>query len=342
MASSFLNNLSSTYRQSPSLRNQFATEQDYLDLFDNQNVTPAMAKAYVPTNDTTGIKSIINTATPIINQGGGDGGNGPPDGPTDPGVTADDYGLGVDDPTGMGYELTDKDKSDISGQKTKNTAMGLMAALSFAFNPVGFFIGRYAKDKYKEYKEKKEKQDAIDKAKAEADKAVAEGRAYDYEGRDNQYGTHTSTMTNAQAQANQDRGRGNTGTRSGKPGGSAGFGASFHKADGGLIYADGGRVGYRSGGFSVLGSSSMTDAVMKRIEALMDEGLDFGSAYTQVKKEAPALAHGGRVKSNNSGSLTEFVKSKLMEDDSQGLPAVQGIAIGMPSDQDGIISISRR
>ena len=98
----------------------------------------------------------------------------------------------------------------------------------------------------------------------------------------------------------------------------------------------------KSGGFSVLGSSSMTDAVMKRIEALMDEGLDFGSAYTQVKKEAPALAHGGRVKSNNSGSLTEFVKSKLMEDDSQGLPAVQGIAIGMPSDQDGIISISRR
>jgi len=163
MASNYINNLSNTYQQSPSLQNQFATEQDYLDLFDNNKTTPAMAQAYVPTNDTTGIKSIVNTAKPIINTGG-DGGNGPPDGPTDPGVTSDDYGLGVDDPTGMGYELSDKDKSDISGQKTKNTAMGLMAALGFAINPIGFFIGRYAKDKYKEYKEKKEKQDAIDAA----------------------------------------------------------------------------------------------------------------------------------------------------------------------------------
>ena len=39
----------------------------------------------------------------------------------------------------------------------------------------------------------------------------------------------------------------------------------------------------------------MTDAVIKRIEALMDEGLDFGSAYSRVKKEAPALKDGGRA-----------------------------------------------
>ena len=176
MASNFLNNLSNTYQQSPSLQNQFATEQDYLDLFDNNQVTPAMAKAYVPTNDTTGIKSIVNTATPIINQGG-DGGDGPPGGPTDPGVTSDDYGFGVDDQTGMGYELTDKDRSDISGQKTKNTAMGLMAALSFALNPIGFFIGRYAKKTYKDYKEKKAKdlQDEIDASnKAAANRAKVE------------------------------------------------------------------------------------------------------------------------------------------------------------------------
>ena len=32
--------------------------------------------------------------------------------------------------------------------------------------------------------------------------------AYNYAGRDNAQGTHTSTMSNAQAQANQDRGRG--------------------------------------------------------------------------------------------------------------------------------------
>ena len=61
--------------------------------------------------------------------------------------------------------------------------------------------------------------------------------------------------------------------------------------------ANGGRAGFRNGGFSILGSNSMTDAVMKRIEALMDEGLDFGSAYKQVTKEVPVLQKkdGGRI-----------------------------------------------
>jgi len=61
--------------------------------------------------------------------------------------------------------------------------------------------------------------------------------------------------------------------------------------------ADGGRAGFRNGGFSILGSNSMTDAVIKRIEALMDEGLDFGSAYKQVTKEVPVLQKkdGGRI-----------------------------------------------
>ena len=61
--------------------------------------------------------------------------------------------------------------------------------------------------------------------------------------------------------------------------------------------ADGGRAGFRSGGFSILGSNNMTDAVIRRIEALMDEGLDFGSAYKQVTKEVPVLQKkdGGRI-----------------------------------------------
>ena len=61
--------------------------------------------------------------------------------------------------------------------------------------------------------------------------------------------------------------------------------------------ADGGRTGFRSGGFSILGSNNMTDAVIRRIEALMDEGLDFGSAYKQVTKEVPVLQKkdGGRI-----------------------------------------------
>ena len=79
MASNFINNLSNTYRGSPSLQNQFATEQDYLDLFDNNKTTPAMAQAYVPVDDTSEIKSITNTAPTIINQVGGDN-----DGPTGP------------------------------------------------------------------------------------------------------------------------------------------------------------------------------------------------------------------------------------------------------------------
>ena len=61
--------------------------------------------------------------------------------------------------------------------------------------------------------------------------------------------------------------------------------------------ADGGRAGFRSGGFSILGSNNMTDAIIRRIEALMDEGLDFGSAYKQITKEVPVLQKkdGGRI-----------------------------------------------
>ena len=62
-------------------------------------------------------------------------------------------------------------------------------------------------------------------------------------------------------------------------------------------FADGGRAGFRFGGFTTLGSNSLDDAVRKRIEALMDEGLDFGSAYKQITKEVPVLQKkdGGRA-----------------------------------------------
>ena len=316
MASSFLNNLSSTYRQSPSLRNQFATEQDYLDLFDNQKTTPAMAKAFnIDDYDTTGIKSIINTKPVIINQGGGDN-DGPPTGPTTGFST---QGAPYGNARGGMHNYDDDD-------------LGYKDAIGLALGgPFGYMTGKIAKiafdkvkDKYKDWakKEKERKEIELQKEIDAANEAAANrARVEAYTGRP------MSDYRQSRPRSEQ---------------GFTGHGRSGMGRDPDDKMADGGRVGYRSGGFSVLGSSSMTDAVMKRIEALMDEGLDFGSAYTQVKKEAPALAHGGRVKSNNSGSLTEFVKSKLMEDDSQGLPAVQGIAIGMPSDQDGIISISRR
>ena len=68
--------------------------------------------------------------------------------------------------------------------------MGLMAALSFALNPIGFFVGRYAKDTYKAYKEKKAAEEAAAEQaaldKAYADQMAAQGSttgSYDTGGR---------------------------------------------------------------------------------------------------------------------------------------------------------------
>ena len=336
MASSFLNNLISTYRQSPSLRNQFTTEQDYLDLFDNQKTTPAMAKAFNIDDyefEDEGIKSITNTAAPIINQGGDN----------DKGPTGGDYG----------YKSSFAQDNKVQGPQTKQeiegflndigegtiddedmpgiTGKGLMSLAGFVANPVGFFAKKAFNIAKQKYDNKKARDKAAqDLADAAANRSKIEQIRQQYAAQGRDYGQ------GAASQATMDSYGKDSG---GNPGN---YDQDYDMKDGGYIDGTNRRKDFKNGGFSVLGSSSMTDAVMKRIEALMDEGLDFGSAYTQVKKEAPALAHGGRVKSNNSGSLTEFVKSKLMEDDSQGLPAVQGIAIGMPSDQDGIISISRR
>jgi hypothetical protein len=242
MASNYINNLSNTYQQSPSLQNQFATEQDYLDLFDNNQVTPAMAQAYVPVDDTTGIKSITNTAKPIINETGGDGPTdptGPGYGYTGPGSTVSETGFNIDD---IGEGTVDS----VDNIGTGITGKGLMAAIGFAMNPIGFFVGRYAKQQYKEYKERKEKQDAIDKAKKEAEEAVAQGRAYDYAGRDNQYGTHTSTISKEQAASNRESGRSKGTSSSGMS--SSARGAAMHGARGGFVPTGLSRGSYFKGG----------------------------------------------------------------------------------------------
>jgi len=167
MASNFLNNLSSTYQQSPSLQNQFATEQDYLDLFDNNQVTPAMAKAYVSVDDTSGIKSITNTAPIIINEGGGDG-DGPPGGPdygyTGPGSTGSVSGFNIED-IGEGT-IDDEDMPGITGK-------GLMDIAGFALSPFGF-IGRKA---YNFTKQKIANKKARDKAAKDlADQAALDAQ----------------------------------------------------------------------------------------------------------------------------------------------------------------------
>ena len=94
--------------------------------------------------------------------------------------------------------------------------------------------------------EKKRQEDiAKQAATASAKKAASEGRAYDYSGRSNDQGTHTSTKTNQQAQNNQDRGRGqqtsapskSAPSRSSSYSSSRGsnFGGRFHGADGGRV-----------------------------------------------------------------------------------------------------------
>jgi len=80
------------------------------------------------------------------------------------------------------------------------------------------------------------------------------GRAYDYSGRDNQYGTHDSTISAPQAQTNRESRRGgNDGSNSVSAG--SGGGASYSSSastgakDGfGYGLADGGRAGYFFGG----------------------------------------------------------------------------------------------
>ena len=149
MATNFINNLSNTYRGSPSLQNQFATEQDYLDLFDNNQVTPQMAQAfnindYEFEDQDQGIKSIINTAAPIINSSG-DNDKGPTGrdyGYTGPGSTGSKTGFNIDD-IGEGT-IDDEDMPGITGK-------GLFDFASLVVNPGGYFARKafsFAKQKY--------------------------------------------------------------------------------------------------------------------------------------------------------------------------------------------------
>jgi len=95
--------------------------------------------------------------------------------------------------------------------------------------------------------EKKRQEDIAKRdATAAAKKAASEGRAYDYSGRSNQYGTHTSTISKEKAQDNQDKGRGQQSSSGSKSSGSkssgsysssrgSNFGGRFHGAKGGRV-----------------------------------------------------------------------------------------------------------
>ena len=112
-------------------------------------------------------------------------------------------------------------------------------------------------------KKEKEKSDAAAdvayKEKLRKDKLIAAANtknpdgstaAYNYAGRDNEFGTHTSTITNKQAQINQDAGRGGQ-NNDNDPGPSQDTESQTNSQAGGggfYDYARGGRAGYFFGG----------------------------------------------------------------------------------------------
>ena len=100
------------------------------------------AITFNPSRSNTGIMSQY-PRYPIIPQYGGDGDGGGPFGPKDLGeITADNYGKGVTDPTGMGYELTEEDMKNIQKQKNVNAlrAIGKFGLMTMSpFGPINAY-----------------------------------------------------------------------------------------------------------------------------------------------------------------------------------------------------------
>ena len=184
----------------------------------------------------SGIMSGYMTPPPIIyppiNQGGG--GDGPPTGPAVDNSQFDyefDALGALDNPDNVG--LTEEEQEDLDN--VNNANVGLTGAMKAAF--ANSVFGPIGAMKSLNTSQKKAEEAAIE--------AATYGKAHRYDGRSNEYGTHTSTKTNKEAQANQDRGRGK-GTSSGMS--SSARGAAMHGADGGRVgYFFGGRVNYKTG-----------------------------------------------------------------------------------------------
>ena len=182
----------------------------------------------------------IMTQAPIpiplkyIPEGGGGG-----DGPTGPAVDNSQFdyetdAYGLENKSASDKGLTDEEQGDLDN--VRGAKVGLTGAMkaAFALNTLGPIAAMHSLSK----SQKKAEEAAIE--------AATYGKAHRYDGRSNEYGTHTSTKTNKEAQANQDRGRGK-GTSSGMS--SSARGAAMHGADGGRVgYFFGGRVNYKTGG----------------------------------------------------------------------------------------------
>ena len=170
---------------------------------------------------------------PPINEGGG--GDGPPTGPAVDNSQFDyefDALGALDNPDNVG--LTEEEQEDLDNVNNANVGLTGAMKAAFALNTLGPIAAMHSLSK----SQKKAEEAAIE--------AATYGKAHRYDGRSNEYGTHTSTKTNKEAQANQDRGR-SKGTNAGMS--SSARGAAMHGANGGRVgYFFGGRVNYKTGG----------------------------------------------------------------------------------------------
>jgi hypothetical protein len=108
-----ITNLINTYQNNPTLQNQM-TQQEYVDLFNSQPTSTNTTEQIIQSSTAPTIEApVIRPLLPIIPQQGGDGGGGITSIDREGLRSADDYGLGVDNQTGMGYQLTEEDLKNI-------------------------------------------------------------------------------------------------------------------------------------------------------------------------------------------------------------------------------------
>ena len=141
-----ITNLINTYQSNPTLQNQM-TQQEYLDLFDSQPTSTTQQIIQSSTSPTIEAPVIKRPILPIIPQEGGDGGGGIRNIDRTGLMSADDYGLGVGNQTGMGYQLTEKDLEDIDSARFKSGLNSFLydAKQLFTNLPTMQFMGK-AKD----------------------------------------------------------------------------------------------------------------------------------------------------------------------------------------------------
>ena len=280
-----VNNLTNVYNNNPTLQASY-TLQQYLDLFGGSSTgtpTPTPTPDPDPTPD-PGIPSIINSN---INQGGGDGGDGPPTGPT----FSKDDNLGTSDYQGTGPGFF---------EGLKDTAGDVVD-----FAKSGGILGNVLRGIFGK-KKNYEKQTSIKTANIARDRIEAERQAA------------AQAVRDAQIARDFYAGYGRTDIAT-QPGGSDGMsggqysgGDSFSSANtyggdgtmddlGADNFAKGGVVNLKDGG-STNGSGEA--ALSAKVKELMDDGYEFGEAVKEAMKQG--YMNGGRIKSYFKGGLVSL------------------------------------